>query len=441
MSTAVSVLETRLGQAIGDDLEVICTTPIAATNLIVSTNLTSYDSGRDDYFNEQWVYITDKANAGVLRQVSDYATATGTLTVRGAALATDVANLATIRLHRYDRTKYITAFNDTSREISDVLFKSLDVSELVTGNILPNSHFRDWTLTTVPDKWALSSANITCTALTTAGLTRGGAKSMNAVTGAAGAASYVYVTSDSNPRLLDLMGKTVSAYVWVYPQTANDATIVIYTLKADSTAQTLTSTTTCPATKWTRLKLESQTLNDDLVKVEVRLAIATNSQYVYFDHAKLYGGSPNEYLLPLDFKAGNIARVEVQTSGYSDDPSDDLKPTHWETDYSWSLMNDGTDVYLRLSPYYPDKRLIRLIGHAPMTTVTAYTDTVEVDGDRLNLFIAYAKYKLYQAIEGPVSSQDVSRYESNSAKAYNEYLRLLPKKRMHSKSTMKIHTY
>jgi len=108
-TTALSVLETRLGQAIGDDLEIIVTTAIGAGVTIISTNLTSYDGGRDDYFIDWWVYITDKANAGVQRQVLDYATATGTLTVRGANLTDDVANLATVRLHRYNRTLYVNA--------------------------------------------------------------------------------------------------------------------------------------------------------------------------------------------------------------------------------------------------------------------------------------------------------------------------------------------
>jgi len=74
MTTALSVLEERLSTSIGDYLEVIVTTGINADNLIASTHLTSYDGGRDDYFIDWWVYITDKANITVLRQDSDYAT-------------------------------------------------------------------------------------------------------------------------------------------------------------------------------------------------------------------------------------------------------------------------------------------------------------------------------------------------------------------------------
>jgi len=442
MTTAVSVLEQRLAQQVGDWLEVTCTTAINADNLIVSTSLTSYDGGRDDYFIDWWVYITDKANAGVLRQVSDYATATGTLTIRGAVLADDGTNLATIRLHRYNRDLYINAFNDTIREVFPSLYKPFDIIELVTGNILPNSHFRDWAVTTAPDKYVMQDANITATAETGAGNYRGGAKSMKALAGAAGAGKYVYISSNNYPRLLDLMGKTVSFYCWALPQVATDASIQIYTLKADLTAQTLTSTTANPIGKLTLLKLEDQSLNDDLVEIQFRFLVATNSKYVYFDHARVIGHNQKEYLLPTDIKNGRLASVQIQTSGYSDRFCDDLLPRDWETVYNWSIVDDGTDKFLWLGNYPSEERLIRLQGYAPLTAVSAYTDTIEIDGEKVNLFIAYAKYKLYQAIEGPVASSDIGRYELQSAKAYQEYQRLLPSLRMVTpKATMRIREY
>ena len=91
---------------------------------------------------------------------------------------------------------------------------------------------------------------------------------------------------------------------------------------------------------------------------------------------------------------------------------------------------------------FPDEeRLIRLQGYAPLSTVSAYTDTIEIDGELLNRFIAYAKYKLYQAIEGPVSSQDIGRYELQSAKAYGEYTRLNHLRQVTPKHTLKIREY
>ncbi len=443
-TTATSVLEQRLSEAVSDWLEVIVTTAIAANNSIISTNLTSYDGGSNAFRVDGWVYITDKANIGVQRQISAYATSSGTLTVRGAALLTDGSNLATIRLHRYDRNKYVQAFNDTSRELygQSLFWKDLDVIELVTGNILPNSHFRDWAVTTAPDKYSMQDANITATASTTAGTYRGGGKSMKVLTGAAGAGKYVYISSDNYPRLLDLMGKTVSFYCWANPHVANDAYIEIYTVKANgTTTQTLTSTTTCPAGEFTLLKLEDQVLNDDIVEIQFRFKVATLSEYVYFDHARLIGGDVQEYLLPTDFANGAVSNVEIQSSGYSDETCDDLLPKYWMPVHDYEIVSDGTDKWLRLGQTWSSSYLIRLTGKAPLSTVSAFTDTIEIDGAYLNTFIAYAKYKLFQAIESPVASQDIGRYESQSAKAYNEFMRLSNIRMTQKPVRMRIQTY
>lgn len=439
-TTAVSVIEQRISEQIGDWLEVIVTTAINADNSIVSTNLTSFDSGRDDYFNDWWVYITDKANAGVNRQVSDYTSASGTLTIRGTALSDDSANLATIRLHRHNRDKYIIAMNDTIREEGSDLFQYLDFYELVTGNILPNSHFRDWTASTVPDKYALS--NVTAAAETGAGNYRGGAKSAK-VTATAGN-GYMYITSDSYPQLLDLMNKSVNLYCWANPEDANDAAVVIYTRQADGTAQTLTSTTSAPAGEFTLLELENQNLNDDLVEVQIRFKVTTNTKFVYFDHARLIGSNSVEYLLPIDFRDGTLTGVQIQTAGYSEKFVDDLKPEGWtERLQGWEITKDGTsDQYLRLPFFYTTPRLIRLAGYKKLSSVSAYTDTIEIGDENLNLFIAYAKYKLHLAIEGPTSSVDILRYERESAKAYGEYLRLRDRLRLPKpKTKMKMWVY
>lgn len=440
-TTTLDTLEQRLAEQIGDWIEVVVTTAIAANNSIISTNLQSLDGGRDDYFIDFFCYITDKANAGVLRQVSDYATATGTLTIRGAALLTDGANLATVRLHRYNRDLYVNAINDAIRETFPTFHKLLDISELVTGNYLPNSHFRDWAVSTAPDKYSMQDANITATASTTAGTYRGGGKSMKALTGAGGAGKYVYISSDSYPRLLDLMGKTVSFYCWAQPEVADDASIQIYTVKADGTAQTLTSTTANPVTEFTLLKLEDQALNDDLVEIQFRFKIATASKYVYFDHARVISGDVTEYLLPTDIQTGHLSTVEIQTSGYSDLTCDDILPTNWEKIYDWIRISDGTDEYLRLGLLPSNSRLIRLVGYAPLSTVSAFTSTIEISGELINRFIAYAKYKLYQAIEGPVASADIGRYETQSAKAYGEYMRLGHLRQVAPKHTLKLWQY
>ena len=441
MTPSVATLEQRLAESIGDYLQVTCTTAINADNLIISTELRSYDGGRDDYFGDWWVYITDKANAGVLRQVNPdgYDTATGQLTIRGAVLADDSTNLATIRLHKYNRDLYINAINDTIRETFPSFHKKLVIDELVTGNILPNSHFRDWAATTAPDEYSMQDANITAVASTTAGTYRGGRKSMKATTGAGGAGKYVYISSDTYPRLLDLMGNQVSFYCWANPDDADDAFIEIYTIKADgTTTQTLTSTTANPAGEFTLLKLEDQTLNDDLVEIQFRFKVTTASKNIYFDHARVIGRNQQDYLLPTDLANGRLTSVQVQAEGYSDRWCDDLLPRAWNDVHDWDILDDGTNKFLHFGFLPLGERLIRLTGYAPLSTVSAYTSTIEIEGELVNRFLAYAKYKLYQAIEGPVSTYDIGRYELQSAKAYAEYERLSHLKMIPPRTSMKI---
>lgn len=425
--TALSVLEQRLAEEIGDWIEVEVTTDINADTSIVSTNLNSYDGGSDDYFNDWWVYVTDYANAGVQRQVSDYAQSSGTLTVRGGVLADDGGNTATIRLHRYNRDQYIVAFNNTVRDLSNNLFQEFDVSELVTGNVLPNSHFRDWTVSSYPDKYAL--VNATATANTAGANVVGGGKSAKVIASASN--GYMYITSDTCPALRNLMGQTVSLYCWAVPQIANDATMVIYTVQADGTTQTLTSTTANPAGAnhgFTLLKLENQRLNDNLSEVQIRFKVATNSRYVFFDHARLMGVNQTDYLLPIDFRDGSLDTVSIQTDGLSDQACDDPSPRSWEELHGWDIKLDGsTDKYLHLPFLYPTDRLLRLRGKKSLSTVSAYTDTIEINNEHIDAFIAYAEYRLFDQMDIPASSADVSRYEMASAKAYAKYTLLRQK--------------
>jgi len=246
------------------------------------------------------------------------------------------------------------------------------------------------------------------------------------------------------------MGKTITFKCWAYPvDTADDATIQIYTIKADgTTTQTLTSTTSNPEGAWTLLELEDQAINDDIVEIQFRFRSKTNATHACFDAARVTGRDLYEYLLPTDFKNGTISQVYIQTSGYSDDACDDLQPRYWERVFGYSTINDGTYKYLRLPSLYSNNRQIRLIGYCPLESLSASTNalaaakTISLDGEKLNLLIAYAKYKLYQAQEDIPSSEDVGRYETASAKAYLEYLRLLPNLRMIAPSgTMRLPIY
>ena len=145
-TTTLSDLIDLLSQRIGDYKEETVTTAIAANTSVVCSTLANY-TNRDDEYNRYWLYITDKANAGTYRKVSDYTASTGTLTVLGANLTTDGTDKATFQLHKYDRNNKIRAINRATRDTFPTLFRySRDVT-LSGNNILPNPSFEDWTST------------------------------------------------------------------------------------------------------------------------------------------------------------------------------------------------------------------------------------------------------------------------------------------------------
>lgn len=438
MSTTALDLNKRLSQSMGDFIEHPVTTNIANSTLIVSTHFNKYDQETDGTFKGSWVYITDKVNAGEDRKVQHYYTANATCDVFGANFAAEATNIATVRLHRYSFTDKQLAINASIREIYPALHKRVDDTNLIANNILPNSRFERWDVTTQPYKYSATSCAATANA--DSGWTRGAGKSVKLV--ASEALGYMEITSDNYPRLLDLMGKTITFKCWVKPGVKDDARITIWAKQADGTLQNLSSTTSCPAGEWTLLKLENQKLNDDLVLVKFKFIVVTSGNTAHFTGARVTGRKLYEYMLPEDFQDGAVMQAFVQGESYSDDGCDDLHPRNWSSIYGFSIIDDGTDRYIRFPKLYPNAAMIRLIGISPLSTVSAATDTIEIDGRKLDLLMAYAKYKLFQALEEPVSTEDTGGHESASAKAYGEYMRLLPSLRMPIPTgTMNIPTY
>jgi len=404
VTTALSDLEQLFSQALGDDIEVATTTDIAATKLVVSTNLNEYDDARTGKFDNWWVQILGTNNDNVKRKLGSttYAYGTGTLYVYGANLVAE-DDAVYVRVHRYNPNNKKRALLRAIEQLYPALHRRLDNMTLITGNFLPPFN---WSTTALLDFYTEPTGTLLKN--TTGGYFRNGETSAKVT--ASGADDYLYISSNDYPRLLDLMGQTVDFKCWVYPEVADDAFLTLYTVQADGTAQSLNSTTTCPAGKWTLLELEDQVLNDDLSEIQFRLRVHTTTKYVYFDPPRATGRSINEYLLPKDFQTGHVSQVRLQSSGYSDDACDDLHPRYW----NWvehRIIQEGVYQYLYLPNATETPYRIRLIGYAPLETLDALTDTISLDGEKLNLIVARAAQILYQMESGGVSSEDRGNYE------------------------------
>ena len=60
-------------------------------------------------------------------------------------------------------------------------------------------------------------------------------------------------------------------------------------------------------------------------------------------------------------------------------------------------------------------RKIKLVGHAPLEILSSATDTMTIDGGRVNLLLQYAAHLLYEMQKGIVSSDMVEPYERGAA--------------------------
>ena len=136
-----------------------------------------------------------------------------------------------------------------------------------------------------------------------------------------------------------------------------------------------------------------------------------------------------EYNLPTTIHNGEVRQVLINTSVMS------TVAEEWDRVWNWAVINSGQSIHL--PALFSTGRALRVIGIAPINTITnACLDTIPISSEpELALLTAYSKYKLYQQVGSPVSSQDTNRYDTEVAKAYAEYLRLLPRGRMSKPAT------
>ena len=428
-TTTLASLVQQLSENIGDSLSFTATTAINADNYIVSTDLTSFDDGEDNYFNEWWVFIADNANAGVLRKVSDYTSSSGTLTVRGVALSDDSANLAACTLHRYDRGQKKIAIQRAIEYAFPAIHRRLDDWTLTTGNYLPDGSFEWWPTSTTLTFWGSENSNLAQTTQNSYFWGDLGGTSVKVT--ATNWNGNVKISSFTYPRLLDLAGQTVSFYAMAYPEVADDAQLrITYTDKDGGSSET-DSTTSSNAGHWSMVKITDLAIPAGISSIAFYLMVNTDTKYVYYDAAVITGQkAPLEYILPQVYQdTGHVSQVWVQTDGYSGQTGYDLHPNHWAR-VPFRIIQGKTYKSLWLKDGKNPYRAIRLIGYRPLTAVSAETDTIEVDGVYENAILAQAAERLYRLVQGPVSSEDKGRFHNEILWWREEYNRLVAQNTM-----------
>lgn len=410
-------LVNELAKSNGDYISVATTTNITTNTTVVSTGLREYDNSADDYFNNWWVYINTTNNANVMRKVSNYTTATGTLTLYGANLAAESA-AATIYVFRYSRTAYKDAVLEAIKEIYPTLHISVD-EEIVAGNILPS--LSDFSSSSTLTWYTASDSTILRTS--TAGQTRNDTYACKTTSGAAN--GYIYISSDTYPRLLQLQGKTVDFSVWALPQTADDATMSIIATEPDGTQTTYTTTTSCPAGQYTRIYYDGAAMPTTLADLTVKFITATNGQYTIWNSPYLDGILLTDYLLPyIDM------HVDFVEAFPADNDDQYVFHTCKGIPVPYRQIQNATQRYVKLLRYVPDEYRLRITGRRPLETLSSDTDTVTIEDERVPLLIALAKYIFFDREVKPQSSEDISQAEYFANKALNQYRSMILSKGM-----------
>ncbi len=430
MTTTLAVLRPLVAQKSGDHIYGSTT---SAGNGGGTTYLDTALADRvDDTYNAFYSIITSGTYLDQHRLNSDFAQSTGTVTV-GAAFGGQIASAVSYELHRFKPEWYVESLNEAIRALEPWLFQELRDETLIADNMLPNGNFEDWTSSSAPDYWTLTTA--TAATNTTAGNFKYG-KSAMALTG--GASSGYAACSQANwLPLLDAQNHTITFTAWVKTSTASHCRIAI--VDDDGTTY---STTSHSATSgyhtgdgtW-QFMVAQRTIKAESKVVSFRVYADVNATVAYVDQAVAYGASVRALVLPLDFQLKEPFQILRQLSGGSysttymcmvDDEGDVgswmmLFPNKdYEIDYAV-----GGPRMLRLA-YSGGRYKLRLIGTKALSTFTTSatakagtgTATTEIDSPRTELLATYAAACLMRKVAMSGAGEESGRYEAKAAQLF-----------------------
>lgn len=391
---------------------------VGGTTFPDSTNLVDK---ADDYFNLWWALITASTTStivGEVRRISDFTQSTGTVTVI-AAYAAQVPISSTYELLMYHPTTMIRwALNKALQEVYKSLPKSILNEDLITGNALPNSNFRTWTVSTTPDHWVAT----TITAAKETSVVKYGTASakLTASAGYIGCEAMTGAATIWLP-LLDLAGKTIDFEAWAKTATASHIRLAI--VDDDGTtystaSHSATSGYNTGGNTWELMKATRQ-IKAATKTIAFRVYGDVGSTTAYIDNARAIGGDVSEIPLPTEIITNDIEKVYIQNlSGEltsPERPCDDLgwvnQPTEW-TD--WKVRYDNRLGLWLLS--FTEKPLpgykIRIQAKEYAAKLSSDTDTVPFDEVQLNLLYPYAAYRMFKALgDTPKANDHLAEYE------------------------------
>ena len=407
MATSLATLREKLSELIADWAKYTATTEIAANNNIISTALAEFS---DDYFNNWYVLIISGNNSGVQRRIQDFAQSTTTLTVYGAVLTADAAGTyATFELHRIDPDDKKRQLNVVLRDVFPYLYKRLEDNSLVSNNLLPNSHFEDWSAGTTlpPDNYARSGASLPAVARETA-IIRGADLSMQLASMKLSGATneFVYISEVEWPRLLALENNSVTFRCWVRSDTAAATRLRIRTITQAGVTWGAYSSSHTGGGEFELLEIKDMNIPDNLAKIRLDF-IPGSGATTYFDNARVVA-TCYEYKLGTSWSEKPYD-VWMQVSGDCDNIGGSFR---WQRLHNWIYRDDGSDKWLILRTNISGERILKLMGITYLTELTTDASTTELDEPYVRLLLVQAMVSLFRSQGYKITAEDTARYDA-----------------------------
>ena len=349
------------------------TTNIATNNVVISTELGNRWN-QDDSFNGWFVMIRGTSNNNeVVRRVTDYAGSTGTLTIAGAALGNTESGATTCEVSRFHPDDVKRAYNRSRQDVFPALASHKDHRGIVTDretlaypvptamrrvdrvmlgqailashsdNLFTDGGFEDWTNATTLANWTFS-----------------GSGSVNQEEATGGPLNHMVLT-DSNSAHLHVTSASTLLQT-VSPSVAIEGVYVVMAIYAYSrTASALRCQIASDngsyhgGTGW-EVITHSFKLSDSASNFTAGVQVNSSSE-AYLDRAVVWAGPPS------------------------------APEGLWEPVENWNYIppldgaSDGGQIFLSARPR--NHEVLRLIGRGMLSSVSADSDTIEIDGELL----------------------------------------------------------
>lgn len=403
---------------------VLTTTGHIAANTVTSTNLIPHAPAADKY-NGWYLKVQDSGSSenGKVRRVTDYDTA-GALTTSDPAFTVD-NNARTVALYRnFHPDDILTVFIEAANQLYPSLVAVKDSRTLLVGahqrvwtvptairqidsaylsrrlrvtgtanNVLVNESLEDWT-SGVADSWALVGSGATQTQ------EQNNTTTDNFAVLEGGSSAKIIVTTNSTTFLqsvtpdVAIEGVEVNFAVWVYCTVASR-------VSARIEAGSNTSGTAHTGSGWERLTVSANMASSDTSFSVGIIISADTAMACYVDEA-------------------------IATIGQGEIPEG-----IWEeiTNYRFISPVDGASNAgtIELTDRLPQKEMLRLVGRGYLSTLSLDTDTIEVDGDTLQVLANKTRQLLVDEMVGQTTGQtqiewirQSSRYKTRSEDALDD---------------------